>query len=83
MKPEEPERYQDLIDRFWADCEEKVERLLRQHATEVEAVAQALLERHDLSGNEVIAIIEAARSGEPIPLPSSTPVPMASPSATS
>ncbi|MCS6963565.1 AAA family ATPase [Thermoflexus sp.] len=69
LKPEDPARYQDIIERFWMDCEEKVEQLLREHAAEVEAVAQALLERHDLSGNEVIAIIESARAGRSIPLP--------------
>ncbi|MCS7251962.1 MAG: AAA family ATPase [Anaerolineae bacterium] len=73
LKPEDPARYQEIIERFWVDCEEKVERLLREHAGEVEAVAQALLERHDLSGSEVIAIIESARAGQTIPLPAPVP----------
>jgi ATP-dependent Zn protease len=81
MKPEEPDRYQEIIERFWAECEEKVERLLREHAIEVEAVTQALLERHDLSGNEVISIIEAARASQPIVLPTPLPAP-SSPSGT-
>ncbi|MDT7885608.1 MAG: AAA family ATPase [Thermoflexus sp.] len=79
LKPEEPERYQEIIERFWTECEEKVERLLREHAAEVEAVAQALLERHDLSGNEVVALIEAARAGQPIPLPAPIPASSSAP----
>ncbi|MFN3928270.1 MAG: AAA family ATPase [Thermoflexus sp.] len=80
LRPEDPERYQEVIERFWTECEEKVERLLREHAMEVEAVAQALLERHDLSGNEVIAIIESARAGQPISFHAPAPAP-ASPQA--
>jgi len=46
-----------MIDNFWNQAEEGVERMLRQHSKEVEAVTQALLQRGDLNGTEVLAII--------------------------
>jgi cell division protease FtsH len=55
-------------DRFWQQAEEQVELLLRQHAAEVESVADALLERGDLTGAECLEIIERA-AAQPIPVP--------------
>jgi len=46
--------------RFWEQTEENVERLLRQHAAEIEAVAQALLDRGDLTGGECLDIMARA-----------------------
>jgi hypothetical protein len=46
-----------IIDSFWSQAEEGVEKMLRQHAKEVEAVTQALLKRGDLNGKEVMDII--------------------------
>jgi cell division protease FtsH len=51
--------------RFWVQTEELVERLLRHHSAGVEAVAQALLERGDLTGAECLEIIAQA-TAEPI-----------------
>ncbi|MDR3574488.1 MAG: AAA family ATPase [Anaerolineaceae bacterium] len=47
-----------MIDNFWAQAEEGVEKMLRQHSKEVEAVTQALLKRGDLNGKEVLEIID-------------------------
>jgi len=46
-----------LIERFWKMLEEQTENLLRQHADEVEAIAQALLARGDLSHDELMALL--------------------------
>ena len=46
-----------IIDSFWSQAEEGVEKMLRQHSNEVEAVTQALLKRGDLNGKEVMEII--------------------------
>jgi cell division protease FtsH len=43
--------------RFWEEAEATTERLLREHADEVEAIAQALIEKHDLSGKETVELI--------------------------
>ncbi len=48
------------IERFWEQAEEGVEKLLRQHAREVEAVAQALLAKGDLTGKECLEIMARA-----------------------
>ncbi|HWT82478.1 MAG TPA: hypothetical protein VN648_27140, partial [Candidatus Methylomirabilis sp.] len=45
------------VDRFWSQAEESVERLLIQHSHEVEAVTQALLDKGDLNGKDVLEII--------------------------
>jgi cell division protease FtsH len=56
---------QKPFERFWREAEDQTERLLTQHAAEVEAVAHALLEKHGISGRECVAIIQqaAARNG--------------------
>ncbi len=46
-----------LIERFWKVLEEQTENLLRQHADEVEALTQALLEKSDLSHDEIMALL--------------------------
>jgi cell division protease FtsH len=45
------------VENFWQDAEEKTALLLRQHTHEVEAIAQALIEKGDLSGRDVLEII--------------------------
>ena len=57
--------------RFWEQTEENVERLLRQHAAEIEAVAQALLDRGDLTGSECLDIMARA-AAQPLPAPQAT-----------
>lgn len=49
--------YKDEIRSFWDDSANKTERLLRTHWEEVDAIAQALIQRGDLSGKEVTQII--------------------------
>jgi cell division protease FtsH len=46
-----------VVDSFWNQAEEGVEKMLLQHSKEVEAVTQALLKRGDLNGKEVLEII--------------------------
>ena len=50
--------YQKEMKEFWKDAEVKIERLLRDHRAEVEAVANALLLKEDLSGKELVQIIQ-------------------------
>jgi len=47
---------------YWKRLEAQTEQILRDHATEVHAVANALLERNDLSGKEAVEIMENARA---------------------
>jgi cell division protease FtsH len=46
-----------LIERFWKTLEEQTEALLIKHADEVEAIAQALLEKGELSHDELMAML--------------------------
>jgi cell division protease FtsH len=46
---------------FWTDLQEQCERFVYMHHHEVEAVAQALLEKATLSGVEVLQVMEQAR----------------------
>ena len=50
----------DVIEVFWQKLEEQTEQILTKHAAEVHAVAQALLERNDLTGKECIQVIRTA-----------------------
>ena len=50
----------DIVEKFWRKLEEQTERILTDHAAEVHAVAQALLEHNDLTGKKCIEIIRAA-----------------------
>jgi cell division protease FtsH len=49
--------YQKELSSFWEDSTAKTERLLRARWEEVEAIAKALIEHGDLSGQEVTRII--------------------------
>lgn len=48
------------VEEFWRKLEEQTEQILVKHAAEVHAVAQALLERNDLTGKQCIDIIRSA-----------------------
>jgi len=63
--------YRDKMTDFWKNANDKIERLLREHWEEVNAIAQALLEKDSLSGGEVGAIIEkyAQEDGKPAEFP--------------
>jgi hypothetical protein len=52
-----------IVEKFWQQLEDQTEHLLRTHRVEVEAVAQALLERGDMTGRECVEVIRQA-SGE-------------------
>ncbi len=47
----------ERVENVWKSLEEQVERTLIQHADEVEALVEALLEKHELSNAEVIDIL--------------------------
>jgi cell division protease FtsH len=50
----------DAVEKFWRKLEDQTTQILLQHPAEVHAVAQALLERGDLTGKQCIEIIRAA-----------------------
>jgi hypothetical protein len=50
----------EIVERFWRKLEEQTEQVLVDHAPEVHAVAEALLDRSDLTGKQCIQIIRAA-----------------------
>jgi hypothetical protein len=55
-----------VVEKFWRKLEDQTARLLSEHAPEVHAVAEALLEQNDLTGRQCIEIIQnAAVSGAP------------------
>ena len=57
----------DVIEVFWRKLEEQTEIILTRHASEVHAVAQALLDRNDLTGKQCIEVIRASANGtEPV-----------------
>ena len=56
----------DVIEVFWQKLEEQTEQILGKHAAEVHAVAQALLERNDLTGKECIEVIRTAASSDQV-----------------
>ena len=49
-----------VVEKFWHKLEEQTETILAKHAAEVHAVAQALLDRNDLTGRECIEVIRAS-----------------------
>lgn len=53
-----------IVEKFWQQLEDQTEQLLRAHTVEVEAVAQALLDRGDLTGRECVEIIRKASGAE-------------------
>ncbi|HEY3475055.1 MAG TPA: AAA family ATPase [Anaerolineales bacterium] len=57
----------EVVEKFWRKLEEQTEQILVKHAAEVHAVAQALLDRNDLTGKECIQVIRAAAANsEPV-----------------
>ena len=54
----------ELVEKFWRKLEEQTEQVLVSHSAEVHAVAQALLDRNDLTGKQCIEIIRAAATGD-------------------
>ena len=64
-----PNARNEVIEKFWTKLEEQTEQILAKHASEVHAVAQALLDRNDLTGKQCIQVIQAA-AGESEPLDS-------------
>jgi cell division protease FtsH len=57
----------EVVEKFWRKLEEQTEQILVQHAAEVHAVAQALLDRNDLTGKQCIEVIRAATANaEPV-----------------
>lgn len=50
----------EVVEKFWRKLEEQTEQILAKHASEVHAVAQALLDRNDLTGKQCIEVIRAA-----------------------
>jgi hypothetical protein len=50
----------EVVEKFWRKLEEQTEQILLQHAPEVHAVAQALLDRNDLTGKQCIEVIRGA-----------------------
>jgi cell division protease FtsH len=50
----------DVVEKFWHKLEDQTEQILLKHAAEVHAVAQALLDRNDLTGKQCIEVIRAA-----------------------
>jgi hypothetical protein len=50
----------EVVEKFWRKLGEQTEQILVQHGAEVHAVAQALLDRNDLTGKQCIEVIRAA-----------------------
>jgi cell division protease FtsH len=53
----------EVVEKFWRKLEEQTRQILTEHSAEVHAVAQALLERNDLTGRECIEVIRSAAAG--------------------
>jgi cell division protease FtsH len=49
-----------VVEKFWRKLEDQTEKILAKHSAEVHAVAQALLDRNDLTGKQCIEVIRAA-----------------------
>jgi cell division protease FtsH len=52
-----PSSADPLIERFWKTLEDQTEQVLVKHASEVEAIAQALMQTGDLSHDEVMMLL--------------------------
>jgi len=50
----------EVVEKFWRKLEEQTELILLRHSAEVHAVAQALLDRNDLTGKQCIQVIRSA-----------------------
>ncbi|MCI0555231.1 MAG: AAA family ATPase, partial [Anaerolineae bacterium] len=57
-----PNERNEVVESFWTKLEEQTETVLAKHASEVHAVAQALLDRNDMTGKECIEVIRSAAS---------------------
>ncbi|MEM7118403.1 MAG: AAA family ATPase [Chloroflexota bacterium] len=51
----------DVFSAFWADCDRALERFFVLHGDETRALAEALLERESLTGQEVLDVLAEAR----------------------
>lgn len=56
--------HESKFTRFWKQAEAATESMLREHWDEVEAVAQALLKHDDLSGKQIVEIIQRVSGSE-------------------
>jgi hypothetical protein len=56
----------ELVEKFWRKLEEQTEEVLNTHSAEVHAVAQALLDRNDLTGKQCIEIIRMAATSDQV-----------------
>src|SRR5215216_1493295 len=54
----------EVVEKFWRKLEEQTEQVLVKHSAAVHAVAQALLDRNDLTGKQCIEIIRSVASSE-------------------
>ena len=54
----------EVVEKFWRKLEDQTAQILSQHSAEVHAVAQALLERNDLTGKQCIEVIRTAASSD-------------------
>ncbi|MBP7691898.1 MAG: AAA family ATPase, partial [Anaerolineales bacterium] len=77
-----------LIERFWRTLEEQTENLLRQHYDELEGIAQLLLEKSDLSHDDVMPLLgdngwrptgSIVGRREPAQLPAAVKLPLPAP----
>jgi cell division protease FtsH len=50
----------EMVEKFWRKLEDQTEKILAKHSAEVHAVAQALLDRNDLTGKQCIEVIRAS-----------------------
>jgi len=50
----------EVVEKFWHRLEEQTETILLAHSAEVHAVANALLEKNDLTGKQCIDVIRSA-----------------------
>ena len=50
----------EVVEKFWHKLEDQTEKILLEHSAEVHAVAQALLDRNDLTGKQCIEVIRSA-----------------------
>jgi cell division protease FtsH len=57
----------DIVEKFWRKLEEQTEQVLVTHSAEVHAVAQALLDRNDLTGKQCIEVIRNAAINKDAP----------------
>src|SRR5258705_281629 len=52
-----PASAEPLVERFWRTLEEQTETVLAKHSDEMEALTAALMEKSDLSHDEVMALL--------------------------